>query len=86
MKKINFNAGPSALPNVVFKNSSEAVKELDEMDIRPSQYNPGNEIPEKNIAYRLAKKFWFNDYGAYSKHFQADQWIDTRTENPQKPE
>ncbi len=63
----------------------EAVKELDEMDIRPSQYNPGNEIPEKNIAYRLAKKFWFNDYGAYSKHFQADQWIDTRTENPQKP-
>ena len=64
----------------------EAVKELDEMDIRPSQYNPGNEIPEKNIAYRLAKKFWFNDYGAYSKHFQADQWIDTRTENPQKPE
>ena len=63
----------------------EAVKELDEMDIRPSQYNPGKEIPEKNIAYRLAKKFWFNDYGAYSKHFQADQWIDTRTENPQKP-
>ena len=63
----------------------EAVKELDEMEIRPSQYNPGKEIPEKNIAYRLAKKFWFNDYGAYSKHFQADQWIDTRTENPQKP-
>ena len=67
-------------------SDGEAVKELDEMDIRPSQYNPGNEIPEKNIAYRLAKKFWFNDYGAYSKHFQADQWIDTRTENPQKPE
>jgi len=64
----------------------EAVKELEEMDIRPSQYNPGKEIPEKNIAYRLAKKFWFNDYGAYSKHFQADQWIDTRTENPQKPQ
>ena len=29
MKKINFNAGPSALPNVVFKKSSEAIKELD---------------------------------------------------------
>ena len=63
----------------------EAIKELDEMEIRPSQYNPGKEIPEKNIAYRLAKKFWFNDYGTYSKHFQAENWIDTRTENPQKP-
>ena len=63
----------------------EAIKELEEMEIRPSQYNPGKEIPEKNIAYRLAKKFWFNDYGAYSKHFNADKWIDTRTENTQKP-
>jgi len=63
----------------------EAIKELEEMEIRPSQYNPGKEIPEKNIAYRLAKKFWFNDYGAYSKHFDADKWIDTRTENPKKP-
>ena len=35
----------------------EAIKELEEMEIRPSQYNPGKEIPEKNIAYRLAKKF-----------------------------
>ncbi len=63
----------------------EAVKELEEMEIRPSQYNPGKEIPEKNLAYRLAKKFWFNDYGVYGKHFQEDKWIDTRTENPQKP-
>ena len=63
----------------------EAVQELDDMEIRPSQYNPGKEVPEKNLVYRLAKKFWFNDYGAYSKHFQADNWIDTRTENPQKP-
>ncbi|MCH2370364.1 MAG: radical SAM protein [Pirellulales bacterium] len=64
---------------------SEAIKELEEMEIRPSQYNPGKEVPEKNIAYRLAKKFWFNDYGAYSKHFDAGKWIDTRTENPKKP-
>ena len=63
----------------------EAVKELEEMEIRPSQYNPGKEIPEKNLAYRLAKKFWFNDYGVYGKHFQEDKWIDTRTENSQKP-
>ena len=39
----------------------EALAELEEMEIRPSQYNPGKEIPEKNLAYRLAKKFWFND-------------------------
>ncbi len=29
MKKYNFNAGPSALPNHVFKYSSDAIKELD---------------------------------------------------------
>ena len=29
MKKYNFNAGPSALPNDVFKYSSEAIKDLD---------------------------------------------------------
>ena len=29
MKKYNFNAGPSALPNDVFKYSSEAIKEID---------------------------------------------------------
>ena len=63
----------------------EALAELDEMEIRPSQYNPGNEIREKNLAYRWAKKFWFNDYGAYTQHFKADEWIDTRTDNPQKP-
>ena len=63
----------------------EAVQELDEMEIRPSQYNPGNEIRERNLVYRLAKKFWFNDYGAYTNNFQADKWIDTRTEAPQKP-
>jgi hypothetical protein len=26
----------------------------------------------------MAKKFWFNDYGAYTKHFDADNWIDSR--------
>ena len=35
------------------------------MDIRTSQYNPGSQIPEKNWLYRLAKRFWFNDFGAY---------------------
>ena len=47
---------------------------------RPSQYNPGHEIPEKSLAYRLAKHFWFNDYGMYGRHFRAENWKNTRPE------
>jgi hypothetical protein len=36
------------------------------MESRPSQYGPGQEIPERSWAYRLAKRFWFNDFGAYN--------------------
>jgi MoaA/NifB/PqqE/SkfB family radical SAM enzyme len=42
-----------------------ALAELEAMQVRPSQYAPGREIPEKSWLYRLAKKFWFNDFGAY---------------------
>ena len=35
------------------------------MTVRPSQYNPGNEVPEKNWFYRFAKQYWFNDFGGY---------------------
>ena len=42
-----------------------AVAELDAMQVRTSQYNPAAQIPEKNWLYRLAKRFWFNDFGAY---------------------
>jgi MoaA/NifB/PqqE/SkfB family radical SAM enzyme len=42
-----------------------AMAELEAMQPRPSQWNPGNEVPEKSWAYRLAKKYWFNDFGAY---------------------
>jgi MoaA/NifB/PqqE/SkfB family radical SAM enzyme len=42
-----------------------ALQELTVMDSRPSQYSPGNEIPERNWLYRLAKRFWFNDFGVY---------------------
>jgi len=51
-----------------------ALAELDAMQTRPSQYNPGHEIPEKSLAYRLAKYFFFNDYGMYTKHFRIDSW------------
>ncbi len=35
------------------------------MQVRTSQFNPRAEIPEKNILYRLAKRYWFNDFGVY---------------------
>ena len=42
-----------------------ALEELEAMTVRPSQFNPVEQIPEKNIFYRLAKRLWFNDFGAY---------------------
>jgi MoaA/NifB/PqqE/SkfB family radical SAM enzyme len=45
-----------------------ALAELAAMEVRTSQYNPGNEIPEKNWLYRLAKRYWFNDFGVYRGH------------------
>ena len=43
-----------------------ALQELEAMQVRTSQYNPGSEIPEQNWLYRLAKRFWFNDFGVYN--------------------
>ncbi len=45
-----------------------ALAELEALEVRPSQYNPGQEIPEKNWLYRLAKRHWFNDFGVYRGH------------------
>jgi MoaA/NifB/PqqE/SkfB family radical SAM enzyme len=42
-----------------------ALAELAAMQVRTSQYNPGAEVPEKNWLYRLAKRYWFNDFGVY---------------------
>jgi MoaA/NifB/PqqE/SkfB family radical SAM enzyme len=44
-----------------------ALAELEAMTVRTSQYNPGYAIPEKNWMYRLAKRFWFNDFGVYRR-------------------
>jgi hypothetical protein len=43
------------------------VGELEAMAQRYSQWLPGEEIPEKHWMYRLAKRFWFNDFGAYNR-------------------
>lgn len=43
-----------------------AMSELESLDSRPSQHDPGNEIPEKHWVYRFAKKHWFFGFGAYT--------------------
>jgi MoaA/NifB/PqqE/SkfB family radical SAM enzyme len=42
-----------------------AVAELDAMQPRFSQWLPGEEVPERHWMYRIAKRYWFNDFGAY---------------------
>jgi MoaA/NifB/PqqE/SkfB family radical SAM enzyme len=43
-----------------------AREELLAMTPRSSQDLPGLEIPERHWVYRLAKRRWFNDFGAYT--------------------
>ena len=63
---------PDLLKQLVEKHNAKdatvrgtALAELEAMKVRTSQYNPGNEIPEKNWLYRLAKRYWFYDFGVY---------------------
>ena len=65
---------PDLLKQLVEKHGAKdatvrgtALAELEAMQVRTSQYNPGSEIPEKNWLYRLAKRFWFNDFGVYAR-------------------
>jgi hypothetical protein len=48
-----------------------AMAELRSMTPRGSQWQPDDEIPEKHWAYRLAKKMFFNDFGAYAQFDQT---------------
>ncbi len=66
---------PDLLKQLVEKHGAQdstvrgtALAELEAMQVRTSQYNPGGEIPEKNWLYRLAKRYWFNDFGVYRGH------------------
>src|SRR6476659_2298460 len=43
-----------------------ALAELEALEPRNSQYDPGNEIPEEHWMYRFAKKHWFFGFGAYT--------------------
>lgn len=48
-----------------------AMQELDAMTPRFSQWLPGEEVPEKHWMYRLAKRYWFSDFGAYQRMEQG---------------
>jgi MoaA/NifB/PqqE/SkfB family radical SAM enzyme len=50
-----------------------AMAELEAMTPRFSQWLPGEEIPEKHWMYRLAKKHWFGDFGAYRTEPPSEQ-------------
>ena len=43
-----------------------ALAEMEALQPRNSQHNPGAEIPEDHWAYRFAKKNWFFGFNAYS--------------------
>jgi hypothetical protein len=66
---------PDLLKDLVEKHQARdstargtALAELGRLTVRTSQYNPGHEVPEKSLLYRLAKRFWFNDFGVYRGH------------------
>jgi hypothetical protein len=65
---------PDLVKDLVVKHNARdttlrgtAMAELDAMTPRFSQWLPGEEVPEKHWMYRLAKKYWFSDFGAYRK-------------------
>ncbi len=69
---------PDLLAALVTKHSAKdstarqtAAAELAAMTVRTSQFHPGDEIPEVSLAYRLAKRFWFSDFGVYEGHDHA---------------
>lgn len=62
----------------------EVIAELNDVAPRRSQYQPGDEIPERSLAYRWAKKYAFNDFGTYSKHFDSAKYRDPDTD-PESP-
>ncbi len=54
----------------------EVIDELKKVTPRRSQFQPGDEIPERSLVYRWAKRYAFNDFGTYSKHFKNANYRD----------
>jgi hypothetical protein len=69
---------PDLLAELIEKHNAQdgtvrgtAMEELQRMEVRTSQYNPEQEVPEQNWLYRIAKYFLFNDFGIYAGHDHA---------------
>ena len=65
---------PDLLKEVIETHKAEdgtarktAMPELEAMEPRSSQFMPEAEIAEKSLPYKLAKKWFFNDFGSYQK-------------------
>ncbi len=80
---------PDLVKELVLKHAARdttlrgtAMAELEAMQPRFSQYLPGEEIPEQHWMYRLAKKYWFNDFNAYRRlNPDSDRKISTLLKN-----
>ena len=64
---------PDLVKDLVLKHGARdttvrgtAMAELEAMQPRFSQWLPGEEVPETHWMYRWAKRYWFNDFGAYA--------------------
>ena len=64
---------PDLMKELVIRHSAvdstqrqTSMAEIEAMQPRSSQHNPGNEVPEEHWMYRFAKKNWFFGFGAYS--------------------
>ncbi|MEO1616858.1 MAG: radical SAM protein [Planctomycetota bacterium] len=65
---------------------NEVIRELEKVSPRRSQYQPGDEIPERSFVYRWAKKYAFNDFGTYTRHFDASKYQDPDAGSPDDAE
>lgn len=52
------------------------IEELKNVTPRRSQFQPGDEIPERSFVYRWAKRYAFNDFGTYGRHFDVANYRD----------
>ncbi|MGC6444996.1 MAG: radical SAM protein [Rubripirellula sp.] len=52
------------------------IDELKQVTPRRSQFQPGDEIPERSLVYRWAKRYAFNDFGTYGQHFDRQKYRD----------
>ena len=65
---------PDLVKEIVLRHSAPdgtarktAMAELEAMRPRPSQASQVELVPEKSLVYRLAKKWFFQDFGAYAQ-------------------